>query len=301
VYTKMVVLLDGSELAEVVFDYAQEISGRMHVDMDLLHVVGRDQKAQLPMRRAYIEKKAEELCARAEAVRIKYNKHASGECIMAHGHIREGYPADEILKYVEENDIDLVMMSTHGSSGVKRWDLGDVANKVVRASKVPVWLVPVELRGEVKDDLLPDRPLVVPLSGTPESETAIPHAIRVMRQRGAESESELVLLHVVESPYVIVSASAANDLEGERAQAKMYLERVAKPIRASGLKVRTEVVVSGEPGGSIIDYLKENPSQLVVMATRGKSRLSRTILGSVSESVINMMKMTPLLLVAEEA
>ena len=48
-YKKMVVLLDGSELAEVVFDYAQEVSGRMHVDMDLLHVCSPDQEAQLPM------------------------------------------------------------------------------------------------------------------------------------------------------------------------------------------------------------------------------------------------------------
>jgi len=299
-FNNMVVLLDGSELAEMVFDYAREISGRMHVDMNLLHVVGRGEEPQLPMRRAYIEKKAEELCAQAEVVRKKYDKDATAECIMARGHLVVGDPAEEILKYVEDNDIDLVMMCTHGHSGVGRWDLGDVTNKVVHASKVPVWLVPAELREEVRDDVLPGRPLVVPLSGTKKSEAAIPHALAILKQRGAQDESELVLLHVAEGPQMLLTWAAADNLQRGRDKAKAYLEQLAEPIRASGLNVRTEVILTGEPARNIIDYLKEHPSQLVVMATRGKSRLNRSILGSVSESVIHMVKMTPLLLVAEE-
>ena len=165
-YKKMVVLLDGSELAEVVFDYAQEVSGRMHVDVELLHVCSPQEVAQLPMRRAYMERMAEELCAKAEEISAKYSKDTVAQCIQARGNVVVGYPAEEILKYVDENDIDLVMMSTHGSSGVKAWDLGEVANKVVHASKVPVWLVPTELREEVIADALPKRSLVVPLSGS---------------------------------------------------------------------------------------------------------------------------------------
>jgi len=299
-YKKMVVLLDGSELAEVVFDYAQEVSGRMHVDMHLLHVCSPDQEAQLPMRRAYIEKKAEELCAEAEAVRKKYDKDASAQCIMAQGHVVVGYPAEEILTYIDENDADLVMMSTHGSSGVKSWDLGDVASKVIHASKVPVWLVPTELREEVMADVLPKRPLVVPLSGSGKSGAAIPHAVDIIKQRGAESESELVLLHVVEEPGPgsLVNRAGLDELEAQREKMKAYLEDLAEPIRASGIEVRTEVLaMMGDPAKSIIEYLRDHPSQLLVMATRGKSRLSRAIFGSVTESVIHMVKVTPLLLV----
>ncbi len=297
-YKRMVVLLDGSDLAEVVFDYAQEVSGRMHVDIDLLHVCSHDQETQLPMRRAYMEQKAEVLCAKAEAVRQKYDKGAIAQCIQAKGSVVVGYPAEEILKYIDENDIDLVMMSTHGSSGAKAWDLGDVANKVVHASRVPVWLVPTELREEVLADVLPKRPLVVPLSGTEKSGAAIPHAVEILKQRGAESGSELVLLHVMEGPQVMVPA--LDDLGAQREKMKAYLENLAEPIRASGLEVRTEVLSSRDPAESIINYLKENPSQLLVMATRGKSRLNRTIFGSLTESVIHMVKVTPLLLVGGE-
>jgi len=299
----MVVLLDGSELAEVVFDYAQEVSGRMHVDMYLLHVCSREEESQLPMRKAYIEKKAEELCAQAEAIRSKYDKDAAGRCVRAQGHVVVGYPAEEILRYVDEHDIDLVMMSTHGRSGVrKNWDLGEVANKVIHTSKVPVWLVPAELREEVLSDVLPKRPLLVPLSGTKRSESALEHALQIIRQRGAESESRLVLLHVLEDPEpgFLSNRTSVEEFGAQREKMKEYLESLAEPIRESGVEVRTEVLFMGDAARRIIGYLKDNPTQLLVMATRGKSRINRTIFGSVTESVIHMVKVTPLLLVSGE-
>ncbi len=296
-YKKMMVLLDGSELAEVVFDYAQELSGRMHLDVELLHVCSRQDIAQLPMRRAYMDRMAGQLCAKAEEISANYSREAATRCIQARGNVVVGYPAEEILKYVDENDIDLVMMSTHGSSGVKAWDLGDVANKIVHASKVPVWLVPTELREEVIADVVPNRSMVVPLSGSKQSGAAIPHAVDIMAQRGAESE--LVLLHVLDVSYVTTSRATLDDLDARRQGMKTYLEDLARPIRDSGLAVRTEVL-SGDPAQTIIEYLKGNPSQLLVMATRGRRGLNRMIFGSVTESVIHMVKMTPLLLVGGE-
>ena len=109
-YKKMVVLLDGSELAEMVFDYAREVSGRMHVDIDLLHVCSPDEEALLPMRRAYIERKTKQLCAEAEAVRKKYDKDALAACILAQGRVVVGYPAEEILKYIEQGDVEIIVL-----------------------------------------------------------------------------------------------------------------------------------------------------------------------------------------------
>jgi nucleotide-binding universal stress UspA family protein len=167
-YKKMVVLLDGSELAEVVFEYAQELSGRLGVGTELLHVCLPEEAAQLPMRQAYIDRMAESLCARAETIRAQYASDAA--CVQAHGQVAVGYPAEEILKYVDENGIDLIMMSTHGSSGIKSWDLGSVANKIVHASQVPIWLVPTELREAVIADTLPGSRTLIPLSGEKPSE-----------------------------------------------------------------------------------------------------------------------------------
>ncbi len=295
-YKHMLVLLDGSELGEVVFKYAQELSARLDLDLELLHVCPPGDAAQLPMRRAYIERMAEVLCAGADQIRYSLSDESVKSCTQARGTVVVGDPAEEILKYIEDDDVDLVMISTRGHSGSKEWDhLGGVANKVVHASRVPVWLVPSELRDEIVADTLPKRPLVVPLSGSPMAEAAIPHALNVARQRGAESE--IVLLAAVDQDFYVAGLTQMKDKEEAHARMKAYLEGVAEPIRAGGLTVRTEVL-EGEPAKTIIGFIKANPPQLICMATRGKSGLSRLVFGSVTENVIHLIKKTPMLLVS---
>ncbi len=295
-YKSMLVLLDGSELAEVVFKYAQELSARLNLDLELLHVCTPGEADQLPMRRAYMEHMAEVLCAGAEQIRYSISDESVGSCIRARGTVAVGYPAEEILKYVDTNEVDLILMSTHGHSGIKEWDdVGGVASKVLHASNVPVWLVPAELRDEIVSDTLPKRTLVVPLSGSKMSEAAIPHALNVARQRGAESE--IVLLGVLNVEIIPVSRVQLREREEAYAKLKDYLEGVAESIRAEGFVARAEVLM-GEPAESIIEFLKANPPQLICMATRGKTGLSKFVFGSVTEHVIHLIKKTPMLLVS---
>jgi nucleotide-binding universal stress UspA family protein len=203
-YKTMLVLLDGSELAEVVFKYARELSGRLSLDLELLHVCTPAESEQLPMRRAYMERMAEVLCAGAEELRSSLADQPVASCISARGTVMVGNPAEEILKYIDSHAVDLVLMSTHGHSGIKEWvDIGSVASKVLHASRVPVWLVPSELRDEIVSDTLPKRTLVVPLSGTRMSEAAIPHALNIARQRGADAE--IVLVGVLDAGLISVS------------------------------------------------------------------------------------------------
>ena len=294
-YKRMVVLLDGSELAELVLKYAQELSGRLHIDLELLHVCDPREADQLPMRRAYIEHMAEVVCAGAEEIRKKYDKDQRAECIQSRGHVVVGYPAEEILKFIEEKQVDLVMMSTHGSSGIKAWDLGGVASKVIHASKVPIWLVPSELRQEVVADTLPGRLLVVPLDGRKQSEVVLPHAVDILKQRGAEAEMALIYVHSPDQGLTLTRA-AVDLTQSHLDKMKAYLEKTAEPLRKAGLSVRTEVLV-GDPAKTIINYLVENPTQLLAMATRARTGLSKMIFDSVTEEVIQMVKKTPLLLV----
>jgi nucleotide-binding universal stress UspA family protein len=294
-YEKMLVLLDGSELAEVVFEYARQLAGRLNIDLELLHVVTPQEDEQLPMRRAYMEGMAEALCAGAQEVSDSVSADAAQSCIQARGSVVVGYPAEEILKYVEENDIDLVMLSTRGRSGTKAWDIGSVASKVIHAAKVPVWLVPSELREEIVLDTLPKRPLVIPLSGSKLSEVAVPHALAIARQRGAESE--IVLLHVEDTQNIIFTREALEAREAEHARMAAYLEGVAASIRDQGFAVRTEML-AGDPAETIIAYIKDNPPQLIAMATRGRRGLSKMVFGSVTEDVIHLIKKTPMLLVS---
>ncbi len=249
------------------------------------------------MRRAYVQHMAELLCTSAgETAPTDSTAGSLEECVQARGTVVVGDAAEEILRYIDETDVDLVMMSTHGRSGRKAFSLGAVANKVVHASKVPVWLVPSELREEVISDTLANRPIVIPLSGSQMSEAAIPHARRVVEQR--EADSEIVLVHAFPPPSTTVASLATiEERDHELKRMGTYLDLQAESIRQSGIAART-VMLHGDPAESIIEFLKDEPAQLVIMATRGRRGLSKMVFGSVTEEVIHSIKKTPMLLVS---
>lgn len=293
-YRKMLVLLDGSNLAEVVFTYAQELAARLNIDLELLHVCSPQEAEQLPMRQAYMEKMAEVLQNKAAEILAKIGDKTSDLKVKAFGKVVVGYPAEEILKYADENNIDLIMLSTHGRSGLRAWDIGNVANKVIHAAKVPVWLVPTELREEIIYDKLPKRTMVIPLDGSQRSEAVIPHAINIANQRGAESE--IVLIHVDNPTKSLITADQVKQQQAGRLEKEKYLEAVVQRFGEAGIKARAEILL-GEPAPTIINFVKNNPAQLIAMATHGHAGLSRMIFGSTTENILQLVKKTPILLV----
>jgi nucleotide-binding universal stress UspA family protein len=203
-----------------------------------------------------------------------------------------GHPAEEILRYADENDIDLILMATHGRSGIRRWAMGSVADKVLRASEVPVLLVRAGIPEKSAYDEWPRGTLLVPLDGSELAESVLPHIEALAKQRGAELV-DVVLLRVCEPPAVpsdyagmLVSPEVWQEAtERLRQDAEQYLARVEKRLQGAGLRVRSEVLV-GYPADQIVDYANRTPFNLVVIATHGRSGISRWARGSVAEKVL---------------
>ena len=289
----MLVLLDGSTLSEVVFTYAQELSGRLKLDLELLLVCPPNEADQLPMRQAYVRHMAEKLRLGAEEISAEVGYGISRRPIRAEASVTVGDPAGGILDYAKENDVDLVMMSTRSPSDLRDVGLGGAAKQVVQECVAPVWLVPSELQQEVVSDTLPKRTLVIPLDGSKVSEGVVPHALTIATQRGAESE--LVLLYAHD-----VGKLPANygDLDEKEVLWKMrdYLESTAASIREAGFSARTHIMI-GDVAANIVHYVEQNPPQLLAMTTHGRKGLRRMIFGSVAEQVVERVKRTPMLLV----
>ena len=296
----MLVPLDGSELAEVVFAYAKELAGRLSLDVTLLHVCSPTEQELAPMHRSYTEHMAGIVKLQVEAIQKKVGIQPGGKAVEVRGELAVGYPAEEILSYADENDIDLILMSTHGRSGIRRWAMGSVADKVLRASKVPVWLVRAGIPEEVVYDKWPSRTILVPLDGSELAESVLPHVEAVAKQRGAEIV-DVILLRVCEPPIIssdypeaIMPLSWEEHVEQQMALCKRasekYLARVEKRLKDAGLKVRSEALVGkpplGNPANEIIDYANRNPFNLIVMATHGRSGISRWAYGSVAARVL---------------
>jgi len=295
-YKKMLVVLDGSKLAEVVFPCAKELAGSLGIDVDLLHVYISSRQEFVPMYRSYIDSTAEKIQSMAREIQSKLRQDEKP--VEAHGVLVKGYHADEILKYAESNHIDLIVMASHGRSGVSRWSMGSVADKILRASNVPVWLVRAGIENTVSYDQWPSRTFLVPLSSSDISSAALPHAEELVKGKSSVP-TNIVLLEVCEPPPVPTYYSpeltgvplnwgnfAEEELTRSKKAATEHLAKIEEQLRSKGISNVKSMILSGKAADEIINYANNNPFTVIVMATHGRSGLSRLVYGSVAESVL---------------
>ena len=297
-YRKMLVPLDGSVLSEVTFRYARELAWRFSgLEVILFHACEMADQAELPMHRLYIEHSVE-LIKKAAAA------ESGGRQVHVRGELAAGSPAEAILHYAQDNGIDLILMATHGRSGISRWAMGSVAYKVLRSSKVPVLLVRSGIEEAIIGDQLPERRIVVPLDGTRAAEAIIPHVISLGQQWGPDVV-QIILIRVCAPPEISADYSSdmplswEENVERENTKCKLvsgtYLADVEKRFREAGLKVRSEVPLGDIPD-EINDFASGVRANLIAMVLHGRSGISRWAYGSTTEKVM-LRARTPIMLV----
>jgi nucleotide-binding universal stress UspA family protein len=212
--------------------------------------------------------------------------------------IRTGDPAEEILKFEEERSAQIVIMASHGRSGLSRWRYGSVCDKIVHNSTVPVLIIGPRVLEEHRTTHIEH--IAVPLDGSPEAEAALPFAIDLATSTGAQ----LSLIRSVRwaaqmYPYTMAQTyvPAYEEIDsGLEAEAKDYLEQVKN--RITGVKTINTGVMRGIIVDSLVDYCEQKAVDFVVMTTRARGGLARATLGSVADRMINGP--TPVLLIRPE-
>ena len=294
-YEKILIPLDGSELAEVALPYAEELAGRLGSEVTLLVVTESAESQDYHNHQLYIQHLVEPTMRLAE----RYSKKSGDKAIKVESTILTGHPAEEIVTYAEKDGSSLIIMATHGRSGIRRWSMGSVADKVVRAATQPVALIRAKgARPDVRERGILNRALV-PLDGSKESEAVIPY----IEELASKLEAEIVLVQVLERPsHVYAGGEGGNltpytdaEMEPLKAQAASYLEKMISLLNGKGIPTRSEVRV-GSPAQEITNLADETDSDMVAMSTHGKSGFSRWAFGSVADKVLHAGN-TPLLLV----
>lgn len=293
-YTKMLVPLDASELAAASFAYAKEIAARLALDVILLHVHGAEERAPASPLEADIKHKAELVKRQSEEVREKIGIKPGGKAIQARGEVAIGSPAEQIIRCAAENNVDLILMATHGRSGVKRLVMGSVADEVLRASNVPVWLVRPGLPTEVVYEQWPGKTILVPLDGSELAETAFPHIEALANQQGT-GKVDVILLRICTRPMPPPAADYTYttlpeeymqvELARRKQVARKYLAEIEGQLTGKAFAVRSEVL-EGRPAEQIVEYANANPPNLIVMSTHARSGLQRLAHGSVATYVL---------------
>ena len=147
-YQKVLVPLDGSKLAECVLEHVKSIATGCQVPtVVLLRVV----ETISPPSYFYLRHEMDEDTtyrdaketaeAQAKNYLSEMAERLKEEGIAVENDMAYGLPADEILNYAEQKQVDLIVMSTHGRSGISRWFSGSVSEKIVRQSLIPVLIV----------------------------------------------------------------------------------------------------------------------------------------------------------------
>jgi nucleotide-binding universal stress UspA family protein len=294
---QILVPLDGSGLAEKALPHARAVAKATSKSLVLLLVVpppvplgevgwamvpavnpdmGKDWEDELSSGRKYLEEVAASLIS---------------EGFDVHTEILEGDPAVQIVRYAEQHpSVTLIVMSTHGHSGLARWVFGSVTEKVVQASPVPLMIIRAQKQtpdAGPADALPPYNTIVVPLDGSQFAEQALEHAVPLATAVG----SKLVLTCAVPNEH--------GNWEEEPGINVDYLGHTKQKLASRGLQVETHIQY-GIPEEVIVQTSDSMHADLIVMTTHGRGGLQRLWLGSVAIEVARHASQPVLLVRAKE-
>ena len=200
-------------------------------------------------------------------------------------------PAQQIVESALTHKADLIAMSSHGRSGLQRWRRGSVAERVLRAATVPVYVANPRGVVQVRDEVRWNR-ILVPLDGSTRAEKVLPLAGSFAGACGAE----LVLLHVDRPGQGGVHPVPEVAQRHAQEHAEKTLEHCRHPLTQAGLTVRVVGRYGPDPAHEVLEAAREVQADLLALASHGRTGLARWRFGSVAERLIQTAE-CPLLVV----
>jgi nucleotide-binding universal stress UspA family protein/predicted transcriptional regulator len=215
----------------------------------------------------------------------------------ARAHVLFGDAPDELLEFVDTLEQPIIVMSSHGRKGLRRLILGSVAFEVVQRAWCPVMVVPARLTDEAPRRSYQLERVLVPLDRTPLAESALDMALREL----GPGPLDIRLVQVIPPLAQTSSSLAGQHYAAARVVSHEYLQQVAQRLTFGGHRVTCDIRM-GQTEQELLEAAFEHNAGAIVMATRGRTGISRFIFGSVSEGLVQGGT-TPLLVVrpSEEA
>ncbi|MGA1465721.1 MAG: hypothetical protein DA446_03660 [Bacteroidetes bacterium] len=185
-----------------------------------------------------------------------------------------GNPAQSVI-YEAEN-ADMIVMSTHGRTGFKRFLLGSVAEKILRMAPVPVLIVEPESNLGNLDKIL------VTTDFSENSEFAFPLALEIAQK----SSSELTLLHVLNFEQIEGESMDRSLLDIRKQRIDLLGKEFFKDLED---RFHTDVILyDGSANKAICDYVEEHDFRLLVMSTAGRTGINYMMMGSTTANVVRL-------------
>ncbi|HYB01223.1 MAG TPA: universal stress protein [Ktedonobacteraceae bacterium] len=212
-----------------------------------------------------------------------------------------GQPLQDILSVVESRRVDLIVICSHGRTGLKRWALGSIAQGLAHQSTVPLLVLREGGQITAVSSGATHGPIcaLVALDGSPFAETAILPAANLVAQLSAPDEGILHLAHVITHVGDEALQSAKKYIAG-------VTEQLQQKLRDSNLSITWSLLRDKDIAGTVIDLAEHGDNKtstdqvhrcdLIAMSTHGRGGLERLMMGSVTERVLHGTKL-PMLIV----
>ena len=286
-YTRMLIPLDGSKTAENVLPYGRILARTFQIPVELMEVL--DIAGIASHVAAEKARRLDTVVTEGERSSEQYLKKiaSSFSGVNVGCTVERGRPEDVIVEKAAADKTTLIAMATHGRTGMSRWLLGSIAEKVLRAATNPLLLVRASEEALTEGEAVL-RSIIVPLDGSELAESVLPTAVKFARLFNVG----MVLFRTYELP-----ASAYYGRENYlpnyeelknrvKEQAQDYLDKRIEAIKAEGVQRVSSVLIEGSGPNEIIDYARKTPNALITMCTHGRSGVKRWVLGSVTEKVV---------------
>ncbi|HZD10218.1 MAG TPA: universal stress protein [Candidatus Binatia bacterium] len=290
--------LDGSQLAETVLPHALTCAKVMNSHLILVHVL---QTAKYPDSDSHTVDPLDWRLRKMEALRYleETAERFSRAGVKAEAVLLLGDSAERIVEFAQERNVELIMMSSHGASGLSGWNVSSVVQKVILTTHTSVMIIPAYHRPDVSFGDLRYRRVVAPLDGSQRAECVLP----LLKMLAQAHEAETDLITIVARPQMLQRTPLSSEdaeladrvVARNRAAAEKYLSQVQSRMDNH---VNTHVLVSDDVIESLYEFVGREEADLVVFSAHGSSGNGNRRYGSIVTSFIAYGS-TPLLIVQD--
>jgi hypothetical protein len=254
---KLMVATDGSKYSESAIREAINLAKICSSNLIAVSVVKTNLEfdSVLPQ---FVEKAEQDAIKHLESVKAQATKEGVN-CITVVSLSEEPY--EDIVRHASRNNVDMIIMGTHGKTEMKRLMMGSVTALVIGHAPCNVLVLPLNAKVECKN-------VLIATDGSKYSDSAASEAIGIAKRCG----SSLIVISVASSDADL--GSAINNVN-----------KVSKIAEEEGIKVKS-VVAKGKPYEAIVETSKQKEVDLIVVGSHGRTGLTRLLMGSVTERVI---------------
>jgi nucleotide-binding universal stress UspA family protein len=297
VLNHILVPLDGSRLAEGVLPHAAALTRAFGARITLLRVVARahatDRGQTVDPLRWHMHKTEAESYLNSVATRLREAELQVDKVIL------EGEAANNVIAFAHHHDVDLVLLSSHGQSGLSKWNISSTVQKIILRAYMPVMIV--RAYRSPPDDLtgLHYKRVLAPLDGSQRAECVLPLACKLV----SFHDAQLLLAHAVRQPEVPRHTPLTEEetelvdriSEYNRLEAEKYLKGLKKRLECD---VELHLLESKDTAAALHDLIQEKEVELVALSAHGYTSTPRWPYGSM---VLNFIAYgtTPLLVMQD--